>query len=220
MLKRSILVGLLSLSCMYGSLVQAQTSKAVATPQEVASKLKEVVSNPQRLAAALKSGAKTATFCGNCHGDGGNSVKPDVPNLAGQNESYLLDQLKFYVDGQRPTNDFKRRLIKVLSLDEKVGLVAFYARQEVITKPVQDASVALRGKTLYKNHCADCHEMDGHGNEEYSRVAGQQTVYMSDALRVYRDNPATRFSKDMVLNARKLSDAHIAALVAYIASMK
>ena len=44
---------------------------------------------------------KVAAFCANCHGEGGNSVKPDVPNLAGQNTAYLLDQVRQFSDGRR-----------------------------------------------------------------------------------------------------------------------
>lgn len=187
---------------------------------DVKAKLKEVEANPQQLAAVLKEGAKVASFCANCHGDGGNSVQTEVPNLAGQNESYLMDQLRGYIDGHRPTTDFKRRLIKFLTVNEKVSLVAFYARQEVITKAPADPAVAARGKALYKRNCADCHENDGKGSEEYSRVAGQQTGYMTAALKSYRDKPVPRYSKDMVASVKDMKEADISAMVVYIASMK
>jgi cytochrome c553 len=191
-----------------------------AVEVDVKAKLKEVQGNPQQLAAVLKEGAKVASFCANCHGDGGNSVKTEVPNLAGQNESYLMDQLRQYIDGHRPTTDFNRRLIKFFTVDEKVSLVAFYARQDVLTKAPADAAVAARGKALYKKLCADCHEIDGKGSEDYSRVAGQQAGYMSAALISYRDKPAPRYSKDMVTSLKDIKDADLNAMVVYIASMK
>ena len=40
--------------------------------------------------------ATTSIRCGECHGDDGISRKPDVPNLAGQKEAYLLAQLKAF----------------------------------------------------------------------------------------------------------------------------
>lgn len=191
-----------------------------AVEVDIKSKLKEIEGNPQQLAAALKGGAKVASFCANCHGDGGNSVKTDVPNLAGQNENYLMDQLRNYADGQRSTTDFKRRLIKFLTADEKVNLVAFYARQEVITKPPTDAAVAARGKAIYQKSCADCHENNGKGSEDYGRVAGQQAGYLTTALKNYRDRPMLlRHSKDMVVSLKGMKDADIDALVVYIRSM-
>jgi cytochrome c553 len=191
-----------------------------AVEVDIKARLKEVEASPHQLAAVLKDGAKVAGVCANCHGDGGNSVKTDVPNLAGQNESYLMDQLRNYADGHRPTTDFKRRLIKFLNVDEKVSLVAFYARQEVITKPTADAAVAARGKSLYKRNCADCHENDGKGSEEYGRVAGQQAGYMTAALKNYRDRPTARYSKDMAESLKDMKDADIGAMVVYIGSMK
>jgi cytochrome c553 len=50
-------------------------------------------------------GRKAAAVCAYCHGDGGNSVKPDVPNLAGQNTAYLLEQIQQFSDGRR-RNEF------------------------------------------------------------------------------------------------------------------
>src|SRR4051812_22777797 len=43
--------------------------------------------------AAYKHGSKIATFCSNCHGESGHSLKPEVPNLAGQNTIYVMTQL-------------------------------------------------------------------------------------------------------------------------------
>jgi len=192
-----------------------------AVEVDIKVRLKEVEASPQKLASVLKDGAKVASFCANCHGDGGNSVKTDVPNLAGQNENYLMDQLRNYADGHRQTTDFKRRLIKFLTVDGKVSLVAFYARQEVVTRAPADAAVAARGKALYMKKCADCHENDGKGSEDYGRVAGQQAGYMTAALKNYRDRPMQlRYSKDMVVSLKDAKDADIDALVVYIGSMK
>ncbi len=222
MTARLILLLFMSITSVIASApATAQTAKPTAGAEVgLRTRLKEVEANAHQLELALKGGAKVASFCANCHGDGGNSIKPDVPNLAGQNASYLLDQLRSYIEGHRPTTDFKRRLIKVLSADEKINLVAFYSRQEVIPKSVQDPDLVNRGKGLYKKLCLDCHEENGHGSEDFSRVAGQQTVYLLAALKTYRDNPSVRFSKDMLLTLRGMTDLDIGALVAYVSSMK
>ena len=167
-----------------------------------------------------KVGRKVAGFCANCHGDGGNSPKPDVPNLAGQNPYYLLAQLREFSTTQRKSNEFKKRLVNVMSADEKIGMVVFYAAQAVTFKPATDAALAKRGGELYAKRCADCHEQDGHGTSEFSRVAGQQTVYLSQSLKGYRDGTGPRLDRDMVKEVKPLNDADIAAIVAFVSSMK
>lgn len=199
----------------------AQSGKARAGAEiDLKARLKVVQASPPQLEGVLKAGAKVASFCANCHGEGGNSVKTDVPNLAGQNAGYLLDQLQSYIEGRRHTSEFKQRLIKVLSPDEKLSLVAFYARQNVQHKPVADVALVGNGQLLYKKYCTDCHESDGRGSEAFSRVAGQQAGYLTAAIKSYRDSPIPRLSRNMVASIRGMSDADIAALVAYIASMQ
>jgi len=183
-------------------------------------KLKEVLANPNQLEVMVKSGSKVASFCANCHGDGGNSVKPNVPNLAGQNPAYLMEQMLEFMDGRRRDTDFKKRLIKVLSVDEKIGLILFFSQQKVSYKPPVDAALAARGKVVYKNECAECHEDDGHGTEKFARIAGQQTGYLSHTLTAYRDGSSARTNRQMATSIRGLSDADIAAVVAYTAAMK
>jgi cytochrome c553 len=220
---KRILVVLLAVLASWAVATQAVAQSAkprTASEVDLKAKLKEIEGNAHQLETTLKAGAKVASFCANCHGDGGISAKGDVPNLAGQNASYLMDQLRAYIDNRRPTTDFKRRLIKVLSVDEKVSLVAFYARQEVSAKPASDAALSAKGKALYLKHCSDCHEADGHGNEDYSRVAGQQTLYLTTALKTYRDSPNARLSRDMLTALKGMNDADIGAMVVYVTSMK
>lgn len=199
----------------------AQPAKSHAAPDvDLAAKLRETLANPTQLEAMVKAGAKVASFCANCHGDGGNSVKPNVPNLAGQNPAYLLEQMRQFMDGRRRDTDFKQRLIKVLSPDEKIGLNLYYARQPVTYKPATDLVSAAKGKDVYKRECAECHEDDGRGTEKFARIAGQQTGYLSHALKAYRDGSSARTNRQMTASIRGMSDADIASVVTYTASMK
>lgn len=219
---RPVLIPLTVLACMVAmGPAEAQSVKPHAGADiDLAVKLKESLANPAQLEAMVKAGAKVAGFCANCHGDGGNSVKPNVPNLAGQNPAYLLEQMRQFMDGRRRDTDFKQRLIKVLSPDEKIGLNLYYARQSVTYKPATDLVSAAKGKEVYKRECAECHEDDGRGTEKFARVAGQQTGYLSHTLKAYRDGSSARTNRQMTASIRDMSDADIAAVVAYTASMK
>lgn len=199
---------------------QGQVLKSHAPSNvDLDARLKEVEGNPRQFEASYKAGAKVAAFCANCHGDGGNSVKPDIPNLAGQNPSYLLEQLHQFADGRR-RNDFMERLIRALNPDEKIGMVVFYAKQEVVHKPVADAALVNKGREYYGKICFRCHGEDGRGNEKIARIAGQQPNYLNLTLKRYRDGSSIRTDALMAANTRQMSDADIAAVVAYVSSMK
>jgi cytochrome c553 len=191
-----------------------------AAPADLNPRLKQIQANPAQMESMFKVGRKVAAFCANCHGDGGNSVKPDVPNLAGQNPYYLLAQLREFSTTQRKSNEFKKRLVNVMSADEKIGMVVFYAAQAVTVKPASDAALAKRGGELYAKRCADCHEQDGRGTSEFSRVAGQQSIYLSQSLKGYRDGTGPRLDREMVKEVKPLSDDDIAAVVAFVSSMR
>jgi cytochrome c553 len=187
---------------------------------DLSARLKDVEGNTRQLEAAVKAGGKIASFCANCHGDGGNSIKPDVPNLAGQNAHYLLEAMRQYMDGRRKNSEFKQRLIKVLSADEKVNLIAFFAAQSVAYKPPADATLAAKGKAIYLQNCSECHEEDGRGTQKYARLAGQQPVYLMHSLKGYRDGTGSRVNRQMAVSIEGMTDPDMTALVAYISSMK
>jgi cbb3-type cytochrome c oxidase subunit III len=218
MSKRILLAAATSLAFMFAAFPSAGQPAAGGTP-DLSARLKELEGNPRQLEAASKAGAKIASFCANCHGDGGNSVKPDVPNLAGQNVHYLMEQMHQFMDGRRKNSDFKKRLIKVLSPDEKVNLIAFYSTQEVARKPPADVALARKGKDLYAKNCAECHEDNGRGTQKYARVAGQQTGYLTAALKGYRDGSSARINRQMAVSIEGMTDAEITALVTYVSSM-
>ena len=47
------------------------------------------------------AGSDLVGSCVACHGTDGNSVNTDWPKLAGQNEKYLYEQLKYFKSGER-----------------------------------------------------------------------------------------------------------------------
>ncbi|HXD39533.1 MAG TPA: c-type cytochrome [Ramlibacter sp.] len=205
---------------MFTALPAAGQGTAAPAQVDLEARLKEAQSNAQKWDAMFKVGRKVAGFCSNCHGDGGNSIKPDVPNLAGQSPYYLLRQLREFSTTQRKSNEFKKRLVNVMTADEKVGMVVYYAGQEVTFKPASNPALVSQGSAVYAKACVECHEKDGRGTSEYSRIAGQQPVYLTTSLKSYRDAAVPRMDREMVAKVKPLKDADIAALVAYLSSMK
>lgn len=194
----------------------AQPAKSV--PLDLDARLADVQRDPKQYDSAWKVGRKVAAVCANCHGEGGNSAKPDVPNLAGQNAGYLLEQLRQFADGRR-RNEFMEGMIKAMNGDEKVGMVLFYASQPVVHKPAAQRELAARGQKVYQATCFHCHGADGHGQATIARIAGQQPAYLASTLKRYRSANGGRSNPLMAQSARVLTDADIDAVVAYVTAM-
>ena len=205
--------------CIAARPALAQSARARATANvDLAARLQEVQADPKLKVTLLNTGRKVAAVCDNCHGESGNSPKPDVPNLAGQNTEYLLEQLRRYALGLR-TDIFMEGMIKAMTSDEKVGMALFYAKQSVTYKSNTNSALAARGHELYDKGCTRCHDDNGLGDEKVARIAGQQPDYLRFALTRYRTGTGARLNERMAINVKKLTDADVEAVIAFIVSM-
>jgi cytochrome c553 len=93
---------------------------------------------PVAYGADPAAGRQKATPCRPCHGLDGLSRRPDAPNIAGQVEMYLRDQLRKYRSGERP-HPVMSVVTRGLSDSDIEDLAAFYAgiRIHVETGPGQ-----------------------------------------------------------------------------------
>jgi len=78
------------------------------------------------LAADVSAGKEKAMLCSGCHGVDGISVSPDIPNLAGQKEAYLLKALKDFRAGNRK-NPIMNSMAQSLGDDDIVNLAAYFS---------------------------------------------------------------------------------------------
>jgi len=197
----------------------AQSSKVrLSASVDLTARLREAQADPVLADTLFKAGRKVAAVCANCHGEGGNSVKPEIPNLADQNPAYLLEQLRQFADGRR-RNEFMEGIIKVMSADEKVGMVLFYSAQKVHNTPATNPVLAAKGQDYYRKNCAQCHGDSGRGNNVMARVAGQQPKYMDMTLKRYRAGSGQRLDPAMAGIARVMTDADIDAVTAFVTAM-
>jgi cytochrome c553 len=65
--------------------------------------------------------------CAACHGVDGIAKSADAPHLAGQQELYLLNQIKAFRSGKRPHKEM-RYMSRRLSEPEMAELARFYAQ--------------------------------------------------------------------------------------------
>jgi len=192
-------------------------------------KLTRLISQKQSAPAvkqqAMVAGQERALLCSVCHGEDGNSVKPDVPNLASQNPVYLMDQIEKFSDGRR-VNYVMNSLAKGFTTDDKVNLAIYYNSMPV--KPIPaDNKLASQGKPIYEKSCSSCHGMRGEGNVTFARIAGQQPLYVMNTLKHFRDNAnntseqksSKRGSNIMEPIVKQYSDTDLEKIVAYITKM-
>ena len=90
-----------------------------------------VAGNPAR--ADLQAGRQRAQMCAACHGPLGMATMPNTPNLAGQPELYLSEQLRAYRNGKR-VHDTMTLIAKPLTDDEIASLAAWFSSLHVEVK--------------------------------------------------------------------------------------
>ncbi len=198
----------------------------------------------------VTAGKIRAAACGACHGGvagAGNPKFPDtsnpgsfkaIPSLAGQNEHYIIKQLRDFKSGKR-----KDALMtgQALSLKEQdmVNLGAYYASLDVPQIPVA-ATVAQKekgtltkeellekGKKLYSggdidrgiSACKGCHGPEGLGNPAagWPTLTGQHPGYTLSQLKMLRaqerQNDPNKMMRDV---ASRLTDQDMEAITAYL----
>lgn len=83
-----------------------------------------------RAADIAKGRAIAAVKCQMCHGLDGLAKLPQAPNLAGQVQQYLIDQMQAFRSGARK-NDMMSLVAPNLSDGDMADLAAYYAAIEV-----------------------------------------------------------------------------------------
>ena len=119
---------------------------------------------------AERGSTLTAT-CVACHGNDGNSLAGSFPNIAGQNEKYILKQLRDMKSGARAQN-LMVGIVDTLSDQDMQDLAAFYAG-ETAAESAADPELALQGEHIYRSGiarkgvaaCSACHSPTGQGND-------------------------------------------------------
>ena len=184
------------------------------------------------------AGATKAAVCGACHGAAGNSVNPEWPSLAGQHAGYLLEQLALFKGAVR-SNAIMQSQAVALSAADMADVAAYFAKQAPAGLEA-DASLWQAGEKLYRGGdagrgipaCASCHGPNGRGNgpARWPQIRAQHALYVTTQIRNYAtrtryvavaEQPAPPTAAEMMYDiARRLSDADIRALSAYIQGLR
>ncbi|MFT0546705.1 c-type cytochrome [Allopusillimonas ginsengisoli] len=84
-------------------------------------------------AADVSAGRAKSMQCAVCHGPQGIATLPEAPNLAGQNEIYLVKALNDFKSGAR-TNEMMTMMVANLSEADIENLAAYYQSIEIVVK--------------------------------------------------------------------------------------
>lgn len=193
---------------------------------------------PFVLAGKLTQDSELVQKCGACHGIDGNSPLAIAPNLAGQLQGYLLQQLtKFKIHGR--VNETMGSVIDPLSENDIRDLAEYYSAQK--PKPSTpdeslDPALIAKGKLIFEREvtrriglsCGNCHGDNAEGEEnrsvaglaDFPRLAGQKHDYLVSRLKKYASREVGYGLLGMNVVAASLTEDEINELAAYLSSLK
>jgi cytochrome c553 len=174
-------------------------------------------------------GADPIATCARCHGADGTGGGA-FPNLTLQTRGYLARTLTAYAAGQRRSG-FMQMVATELSPAQIAAAADHFAAMPRRSTEAPDGQsvtagqqVALSGlPQVGMGPCADCHGITHAADKAYPVLEGQARWYIANQLQVFRNGGRGGIGGDrtpdpMVVIARKLTDAQIAAVAAYYAA--
>ncbi len=97
-------------------------------------------------AADAKAGKEKATACNACHGPTGVSSSPMFPNLAGQNDAYIIKQLQEFKSGAR-ANAMMAPMAANLSDEDMADLAAHFSSLPNVNEQAAAAAASAGGSS-------------------------------------------------------------------------
>ncbi|MDO9046598.1 MAG: cytochrome c [Methylobacter sp.] len=165
-------------------------------------------------AADITAGEQKAAPCASCHGQKGNSGNAQWPNLAAQQSTYLVNQLKAFKAGDR-INLMMQSMTANLNNEDINNLAAYFSNQQPV-KAGGDPALAKTGEAKAAM-CLGCHGAKAEGNGQFPRLAGQHPDYIVQQLKAFKEG--SRKSGPMQAITANLSEADFKALAAYFGSL-
>lgn len=176
--------------------------------------------------------------CVTCHHPSGDSTKEGVPRIAGQNASYLTNQLFILREGIRPS-EVMNKVAKDLTNQQIADLVAYWSS----AKPAgsvwggQDAARVAQGEKLFNEGdvdnrliaCAVCHGDRGQGVADLviPRIMGQAPGYLESMLAEFavvpdfgdaKPNAMHIIARTAVEAGGDAPESYVDAVVSYVSS--
>ena len=153
--------------------------------------------------------------CIACHGENGVSTMATQPNLAGQKQGYLAQEITKFRDGQRQ-NPLMDSVVKNLSNNQIEEIARYFSQQ---TNPKLADLAQNPGGQHVRARCISCHGMQGFTvNRLWPNLAGQQEDYLAKQLHDFKSGQRT--SPIMQVIANELNSQQIADVAQYFSQQK
>ena len=166
--------------------------------------------------------------CFLCHGEGGKSLSPLFPRLAGQQSAYVVAQLKAFKNQTRSDPDAVAYMYGMASLlTERMmkALGDYFQSLEPVGAKAEPSAEVAKGKDIFHNGlpsqhvpaCVTCHGAKATGSGLFPRLAGQHVAYIIKQLHAFKSG--VRASPIMNSVASTLTDAQMTAVADYVRSL-
>ena len=183
------------------------------------------------IAGDAAAGKNKSAACGGCHGFDGNSPISMYPKLAGQNEAYIVKQLKAFKANDTRQNAIMMGMAAGVSDEDAADIGAYFQSQRVAAAATFDEAKAAAGKELYKGGdlqkgipaCQSCHGPTGAGMAgiAYPALGGQYVEYTLAQLKAFKSGARSNDDKSLMRNiVAQLSEEQLEAVANYVASLK
>ena len=169
--------------------------------------------------------------CSNCHGVTGNSHSPEFPNLAAQQQAYLVAQLsgfKAHTRDDPPGPEYMWGLSHNLTDKQIKELAEYFSAQKLLRQPVEGKPERIEaGRAIFNDGipakgvpaCASCHGPQGLGNATIPRIAGQHMAYLLKQLRIFQHTNERPEGAAMEAVAHNLSPDNMELVAAFLQAM-
>jgi cytochrome c553 len=188
------------------------------------------LSHPALLAALIvfSTGAlaadpieEKAKLCATCHGVQGIPVQKTIPVIWGQNQGYLIYQLRDFKSGARK-NDIMSPIAATIDPADINAFAAYFAKLQWpnLQQTPAAADVATKAQaTAASVGCPGCHLAYFQGDGTTARLAGQSHDYLLKTMSDFRDK--TRGNNPGMSDLMKATSSDdIAALADYLAGLQ
>lgn len=158
--------------------------------------------------------------CAGCHGTNGGSAGPVMPSLAGQSKEAIVEALKKFKSGERPST-IMGRLAKGYSDADFAAMGDFFSAQKIhVTQQNLDKARVAKGAALQEANCSRCHIEDGReGKDDTPTMASQWLPYMQMQMALYL-NGTRKMPEKMEEKVKPLTVDELESLLHFYASVK
>jgi cytochrome c553 len=167
--------------------------------------------------------------CSLCHGVDGQSVSPNFPNLAAQQSTYFVAQMKgFRSHGRLDPAGFEYMwgLSRSLTDEQITGLADYFTKQALPAVPsvTSDVGAVSGGKLIFEKGvpdknipaCSTCHGAQAQGKETFPRLAHQHADYLVKQLMVFQRTDERPEGSIMKTIAHDLTRKNMEDVAAYL----